>query len=241
MDAAISVRPGAVPTGRERAQSRDEILARYRHLRAISRLHNTGAMNLVSTDALLQQARRLGIARGRTFILDDLDEMTYAMDLTVYTAPPGRTRALDRYARSAGFAKGCDEALMLEAMRNDRFAVAIVRRRHETAGLILTDVARNADVWLMDEGLEQSYPDGAAIAIRYYVPDRFAITAGVGIPLGKDLLAAVLDALPHGVRRKSQLETLGDRRFAETLYRVALRTNVTDGMRYQNWGEVDED
>ena len=133
---------------------------------------------------------------GRTFILDDMDEMTYLMDLAVYTAPAGRTRAIERYARSVQFAEGSDEALMLEAMCNDRFTIAIARRRHETAGLILTDTVRNADIWLMDEGLEQSFPDGAAIATRYYTLDRFAMTAGVGVPLGKELLAAVLDALP---------------------------------------------
>ena len=163
------------------------------------------------------------------------------MDLAVYTAPAGRTRAIERYARSVQFAEGSDEALMLEAMRNDRFTIAIVRRRHETAGLILTDTVRNADIWLMDEGLEQSFPDGAAIATRYYTPDRFAMTAGVGVPLGKELLAAVLDALPGSVWRKSQLDALQDRRFAETLYRVALKTGVTDGMRYQNWGDADDD
>ena len=118
----------------------------------------------------------------RTFILDDMDEMTYLMDLAVYTAPAGRTRAIERYARSVQFAEGSDEALMLEAMCNDRFTIAIARRRHETAGLILTDTVRNADIWLMDEGLEQSFPDGAAIATRYYTLDRFAMTAGVGVP-----------------------------------------------------------
>jgi hypothetical protein len=241
MAAAVSLRQEAVFADHEPASARDEILARYRHLRAISRVHNTGALGLVPTDAILRQARRLGLAHGRTLILDDMNEMTYAMDLAVYTASPDRTRALERYARSVQFAKGSDEALMLAAMRNDRFAVAIVRRRHEAAGLILTDVARNAEIWLMDEGLEHSFPDGAAIATRYYTPDRFAMTAGVVVPLGKELLATLLNALPHGVRRKSELEALQDRRFAETLYRVALETRVTDGIRYQNWGDADED
>ena len=198
-------------------------------------------MRLVPMDALLQQARRLGLAAGRTFILDDFDEMTYAMDLCVYTAPPGRTRAIERYARSAQFAKGSDEALMLDAMRNDRFTIAMVRRRHEAAGLILTDTVRNAEIWLMDEGLEQSIPDGAAIAIRYYIPDRFAMTAGIGLPVGEALLAALLDALPHSVQRKSELDALQDRRFAETLYRVALDRRATDSVRFQVWGEADDD
>jgi hypothetical protein len=37
-------------------------------------------------------------------------------DLAIHTAPPGRSRVIDRYARSAQLPPGSDEALMLEAM-----------------------------------------------------------------------------------------------------------------------------
>ena len=50
---------------------------------------------------MLQQARRLGLAQGRTLILDDMEEMNYVFDLAIHTGPPGRSRAIDRYARSA--------------------------------------------------------------------------------------------------------------------------------------------
>ena len=39
---------------------------------------------------------------------------------------------------------------MLEAMCNARFAIVVVRRRHPSAGLIVTDLFRNIDLWLMD-------------------------------------------------------------------------------------------
>jgi 4-carboxymuconolactone decarboxylase len=38
----------------------------------------------------------LGLAQGRTLILDDMEEMTYVFDLAIYTAPPRRSRAIDR-------------------------------------------------------------------------------------------------------------------------------------------------
>ena len=44
---------------------------------------------------MLQQARRLGLAQGRTLILDDMEEMSYVFDLAIYTAPPRRSRAVD--------------------------------------------------------------------------------------------------------------------------------------------------
>jgi len=87
-----------------------------------------------------------------------MDELTLAFDLAVHTAPAGRSRAIDRYARSTRFASGSDEALMLQAMCNARFAIVVVRRRHPSAGLIVTDLFRKVDLWLMDEGLELSLP-----------------------------------------------------------------------------------
>jgi len=40
---------------------------------------------MVSGDAMLQQARRLGLVQGRTLILDDMEEMSYVFDLRIPT------------------------------------------------------------------------------------------------------------------------------------------------------------
>ena len=52
---------------------------------------------------------------------------------------------------------------MLEAMRNARFAVVLVRRRHPSVGLIVTDLFRNIELWLVDEGLEISLPGWSCV------------------------------------------------------------------------------
>src|SRR5262245_8066163 len=116
---------------------RNAVLARYRQLREISKRHHHDILKLISGDAMLQQARRLGLAHGRRLILDDMEEMSYVFDLAIYTAPPRRSRAIDRYAQ---LPPGSDEALMLEAMRAARFAILIVGRRHDAAGVIATDL-----------------------------------------------------------------------------------------------------
>lgn len=67
--------------------SRGEVLARYRHLREISKRHHSDALKLLSRDAILHQARRLGLADGKVLILDSMDELTLAFDLAIHTAP----------------------------------------------------------------------------------------------------------------------------------------------------------
>lgn len=213
--------------------SRDVVLARYRHLREISKLHHSNVMNFLPKDAILPYARRLGLADGKTLILDSMDELALAFDLAIHTAPVGRSRAIDRYARSARFAQGSDEALVLEAMCNARFAVILVQRRHQSAGLIVTDLFREIELWLVDEGLEISLPEGTAFATRYYAPDRFVMTAGVGMPVDLVLLTSAIESAPQ-LLRKSRVEAIEDRRFAEAVYRAAIEDGIMEDVIYQD-------
>ena len=98
------------------AMSRDEILTRYRYLRVISKRHQTEAVKYVPHSALLDQARRIGLAIGKALIAESPDELTLAFDLALYTAPPGRSRGIERYARSAAVPTGSDDAAVLHAM-----------------------------------------------------------------------------------------------------------------------------
>jgi hypothetical protein len=217
----------------EQFPSRDEVLARYRHLREISMQHHFAIMKLISRDAMLRHARGLGLTVGKTFVLDRTEDLSLAFDLAVYTAPADRSRAVDRYARSARFAPGSDEALVLEAMCNARFSVILVQRRHPVAGLIVTDYFRKVDLWLVDEGLEISLTAGTAFATRYFAPDRFVMTSGAGMPVDRDLLARALDSAPH-LLRKSHTTAVEDRRFAEAVYRTAIADGVMNGVIYQD-------
>ena len=192
------------------------------------------AMKYMSGDTLLRQARRLGLARGKTLFLDEMEEMNYVCDLAIHTAAAGRSRAIDRYARSARLAARSDEALVLEAMRASRFSILVVERRHETAGLIATDVFRRAEIWLVDIGLESSMPDGGMMATRLFTPERFAMTAGVNVPFDLDLIEDLYAALPRRLGESELTALVDDWRFAEAIYRIALANGIMDRLIYQD-------
>jgi hypothetical protein len=213
--------------------SRDEVLGRYRHLREITKRHHSEALNFLSKDAILHQARRLGLTHGKTLILDDLAELDFAADLAIHTAPADRSRAIDRYARSARHAPGSDEALVLDAMCRARFAVVSVVRRHEAAGLIVNDLFRRRELWLVDIGLESSMPDGSVLATRLYQPEAFSMTAGVSVPVDLELITDALDEVPQ-LLSKSHTAALDDRRFAEAIYRVALAGGLMQRIKFQD-------
>jgi len=181
----------------------------------------------------LHIARRIGLAHGKTFILDDMDELLFVNDLAIYTAPVRRSRAIERYARSARLAPGTDEALVLDAMCLARFSIVQVERRHKAAGLIVKDILRDGEIWLVDEGLESSIPDGSLLATRLYAPESFSMTAGVTVPMDLELLTDALDEVPQ-LLRKSHAEASDDRRLPGTIYRVALADGIMERIAYHD-------
>ena len=215
-------------------RTRDEIIGRYRHLREISKQINDGLLELVPRSAILRQARKLDLTVGRTLLLNSMDQMAFLFDLAIYTAPPERTRAIDRYARIARFEPGSEEARVFEAMRKARFVLGMVERRHETAGLIMSDLLRQTEFWLVDEGLEQTLQDGTALATRVFTPDSFSITCGVMVPIDPTILEEVIEKVRPRLRNHTLAEVSDDRRFAETIYRTAMAYGVMDEIAFRD-------
>ena len=190
--------------GGDTPSTREVILARYLHLREISKRLHEGVLESISSDALLSHARRLGLAQGKTFILDDMDEMYYVYDLAIYTAP-GIVRGQSTATRGRPSLTAVRRAA--DARRDACVAVCdlLIQQRHDTLGLIAADILRNSKVWLLDVGLESSMDDGELIATRLIAPGPFSMTAGVNIPFGIEMLEADLHAAAaaHG---QSQVE-----------------------------------
>lgn len=203
----------------------DEFLSRYRRLRRITLEHHNACIRFTSHDLLLDRAKRIGLGNGRVVYETDATEMSLVYDLSIYTSLHGRTRAVDRYAKSANFAAGSDEGMLLAAMRQARFSVWEIKRRHPTAGLILSDVMRRTETWLMDINLAETAPACAMLGGRIIEVDGFSMGCGVFVPVSDDMLeAAVVDVpgpidLATGVIAESP-------RFAMSLYREAISSGA---------------
>jgi hypothetical protein len=172
-----------------------------------------------------EHAKRLGLATRGMLVTESEAEMALVFDLALYTATERRSRALDRYARATPLPPGSDAARVLEAMRHARFSVWRIKQRHETAGLIITDVLRLAEVWLMDEQLEASAPEDLSFAGRICEPDRFAMSCGVVVPVYREMMEEV--ALDMPAQRRGDPERVSQApRFALAIYRAAIDHGV---------------
>src|SRR5260370_15685271 len=128
--------------GEMHALSRAAILSRYRRYRDIRTDIQTTVLENIPHSRFLECARRIGLSDGKLLFTNNQVELTLAFDLALYTANPGRTRAIDRCARKRLETSGPDETLVLKGLQASRFSIFRVIRRCEPAGVLLEDLMR---------------------------------------------------------------------------------------------------
>ena len=185
---------------------RDSIIARYRHLRGILQRQKQAAYSYLSEQTILDQARFLRIAAGKTVLADTDEEYMLVVDLALHAPRFGRSRAFERYRNAAKPAPNSDEARVLDALCAARFVIGMIEGVHDVAGLVVTDLLRGAELQLMDLNLEATWSEPFVFAAHLITLDGFWMTSGTLVPVEK---ADVEDAhfhLPRG--RGGSIETL---------------------------------
>ncbi|CAH2605539.1 conserved protein of unknown function (plasmid) [Rhodovastum atsumiense] len=217
---------------------RSGVLARYRRLRQISKEQHAAVLDIIAHDVLLDWARRLDLTEGKAVVLENDNELTLPEDLAIYLPRLGRSHPLDRYARVARFTSDSDEAIVLAAMRRACFSLWRIERRHPVTGLILRDLLRDKETWLIDEAMEKNAPLGMEMAARLLQPESFAMTARIIVPLLPDLMTRT-ELMEEVFTRAPALTRLqgdalaGDPRFAIGVYRAAVATGAMDRVRFK--------
>jgi len=217
----------------EEPMTRDEILSRYRSWRRIGTDQQTAAVKLVSHTTLMQMGKRLGVVSGRALVLENESEMALMFDLAVYSRGSGGSSAMERYARLNPPTPGSDEAVTLNAKLAARFSIWRVERRHDVAGLIISDmISRSgAEEWLVDEALEVSASTGMLFASRLAKPDSFAMTCGVLAPIASEALYEMAET--GGRWMFGNPDKVGyDPHFAAAVYRAAVRTGAMETVAF---------
>lgn len=213
--------------------SRDEILRRYRRWRQIRTEIQSAALKNVSRSVFLKGAKRIGLADGNTLIVNSEGELMLAYDLALYSAGAGTTRAIDRCARIWPKNRDPDEALVLQALCASRFSLFRVIGRHELVGVLLKDAMRGDELWLLDEGLEQTMRPGEFLATRAAPIEGFVVTCGAVIPFDRGMAKDIEVFLGSGEDQAISTILADDRRFPEEVYRIAVELELMSRIAYQ--------
>lgn len=217
----------------EGTENRQETLNRYRHLRAINKSHHSEITNHLPRKSFLVWGKRLGLIKGKkALVANSLSEVHLLNDIAIYSARLSKTTAVERYRSRAGFPRESDEAVVLDAMCDARFAFITIMRRHPVAGLIVSDLLRREEIWLMDEGLDETGPEGYTLGIRLVKPDKFYMTTGVSVLLNKDVLEEITPIFSSASVDDVFIEH-NSSRFVELFYKAAIRRGVMKNMIFE--------
>jgi len=219
--------------GETHAFSRADILSRYRSYRDIRKDIQTSALENIPYSSFLAHAKRIGLSDGKVLFTDNQVELTLAFDLALYTAKAGRTRAIDRCARRRLGTSGPDEALVLKALQASRFSVFRTIGKCEPAGVLLEDLMRGGAISLLDEGSEQSARPGEVFAMRVAPIEEFVITCGAVVPLSIETFEEIIDFLTDGALDVKLAALADDRRFAASLYDLAIELGLMSFIAYR--------
>ncbi len=218
--------------GEMHALSRAAILSRYRPYRDIRTDIQTTVLENIPHSRFLECARRIGLSDGKLLFTNNQVELTLAFDLSLYTANPGRTRAIDRCARKRLETSGPDETLVLKGLQASRFSIFRVIRRCEPAGVLLEDLMRGGVISLLDEGLEQSARFDDVFAMRIAPIEEFVMTCGAIVPISFEIFEEMTKFFSEGT--SAELAALADhRRFAAALYELAIELGLMDLVTYR--------
>ncbi|TDH61639.1 hypothetical protein E2C06_16050 [Dankookia rubra] len=181
------------------------------------------AVQAVPRTKLMEHAERLGIAVADEMAQPSEEELAFAFDLAIYTAPPGRSRAIDRLAKQHARLPG-EAALVLNGLSRSWFSVFAVQRLHPEAGFILEDALLGGEVWVVDELLAEQAEPGTVLATRLARISGFAITCGVVSVLDEAMLARLRQVVSGG--EVDALDLVEAPRFAQNMWLHALGSRV---------------
>jgi hypothetical protein len=138
---------------------------------------------------------------------------------------------IERYRRSVHAPEGSEERTVLDAMCDWRFALLIVKHKHPVAGLVVDDLVRQEELWLMDESMEATAKPGLALASRLIKPAEFHTTTGAAVPMDELLLLEVLRTLPPQLRDPAVFTARSDK-FVAMVYEKAIAMGTAERIEY---------
>lgn len=162
----------------------EAMLARYKHLRHVSRGLNDKLVGRLSKDVIHEGAGKLAMLQGKTLVFDSEDETSVLMDYCIYDVLREGRNAIEDYLSSYSTDTESDELICLRAMQNAIYSIFMIESVVPGLGVTVKDMRTSAIHLVIDTGFAISGQPGAVFASRLLFHDGFAMTGGAGLPMG---------------------------------------------------------
>jgi hypothetical protein len=197
--------------------TRDQALIIYRPVRAGIQRILRAAVKTCSDADVKRAAKQLRVWSDGRIEIPSESAIEMVSDLALFEPNQRGKRAYDRFLRDPRQVLDEGDFALARRMAAARFSIFRVLRRHDLAGVWLEDVITPGElIWVLDEGLEVSAPDGLEFGLRIF--DAGAFYAGFGIVVPAD--PEITDFCAQVVSRGHRLQVRHS--LAATLYADAI-------------------
>jgi SEC-C motif len=215
-----------------RVEDRDELLSRYRRLRAVGTQLNNQLVSQLGKGVLEEGGKKLGIYKSGTFVFDSEDEMSILMDYCIYNVYRNGRNALDRFLLDSPPPQDSDEMRCLEARQRAFYSLFAVESVIAGLGVIARDLRADNVILVVDQGFGNTAEPGVVFASRIFVHEDFTMTGGASLPLG------VVPEKEHAEFAKTMLTLSSslEKGFIDPapLIRACLRRGASSHVRYED-------
>jgi len=203
--------------------TRTEVLAEYRPIRAgIRRVLREATKACGRAD--LNRAVKQVAPWAETAEIEDDATAEMLVDVALFEPNQRGRRAFDRFLADRGERLDAADRALAERMAGAWFSIFRVAGRHEAAGLWLEDMlAGDRRLWLVDEALEASAPEGAVLGMRLFEAGPFHAGFGIIVAPDEETLDFCLGAKARGAPLPFRHS------LAATLYGDQLRAEAPPG------------
>ncbi len=162
------------------ATSDNEILDRYRAARALGRDLQVRLIKDLPKPALPECAKKLGLVKSGTLIINQDDEIAIAYDYCLHHFRRVGKNAIEKSLETSSEAQ---ETAWLEALTRARFSVFMVESIAAHRGARLLDLIQGESLDLIDLGLASTGQPGLILVGRIVNFDHLHLTSGTLIPI----------------------------------------------------------
>jgi hypothetical protein len=122
---------------------------------------------------------------------------------------------------------------VLKALCEARFSWFRTVGRRPPFGVLIEDVLRGGELWLLDEGLERTMQPGHFFATRVAPIEDFVMTCGLIVPFDQLMTLDMEAFLTNKEEQAILTQQADDRRLPERICKTAIRRGLMERVGYQ--------
>lgn len=212
---------------RSRHEDDEARLDRYKQFREWGRRYNLTLIKLLPPPALPECAKKLGLYKAGTLILNQDDEIAVAYDFCLHHYRRAGKTVIDRTLETSPPAPGTLGAIYLQAMVQARFSLFRVLDILPQRGARLVDLVTDVPVELLDIGLSSTGLPGMIVAGRLLSFEDFTMSSGTLIPVPEPVFESRIQPvirkfLPENPAARPRLSPAQQAAFEAQILRIAL-------------------